>query len=233
MKINSSDALASIRQEALKALSVREQSNETVSEEAAGLEKGTPRMQILCCGGTGCKASESARIVENFRALLQEKGIADKVDVVVPGCFGFCEKGPIVKIIPDNTFYTSVRPADVEEIVTSHIIGGQKVERLLYKDPGTGEHISDSKHMNFYRKQMRIALRNCGFINPEDIREYIARDGYKALAAPDSPRGSSGRSPASSTPPTSMSCATPTRVTRAPSWTVPSWKAIPTPSSRR
>ena len=182
MKINSSDALASIRQEALKALSVREQSNETVSEEAAGLEKGTPRMQILCCGGTGCKASESARIVENFRASLQEKGIADKVDVVVPGCFGFCEKGPIVKIIPDNTFYTSVRPADVEEIVTSHIIGGRKVERLLYKDPGTGEHISDSKHMNFYRKQMRIALRNCGFINPEDIREYIARDGYKALA---------------------------------------------------
>ena len=182
MKINSSDALASIRQEALKALSVREKSNETVSEEAAGLEKGTPHMQILCCGGTGCKASESAKIVENFRSSLQEKGIADKVDVVVPGCFGFCEKGPIVKIIPDNTFYTSVRPSDVEEIVTSHIIGGQKVERLLYLDPHSGEHISDSKHMNFYRKQMRIALRNCGFINPEDIREYIARDGYKALA---------------------------------------------------
>ena len=171
MIINSPDALEGIRQEALKALSVRED-NYT----------GTPRLQILCCGGTGCKASESAKIVENFHASLQAHGIADKVDVIVPGCFGFCEKGPIVKIIPDNTFYTSVRPDDVEEIVTSHIIGGQKVERLLYQDPATGEHISDSKHMNFYRKQLRVALRNCGFINPEDIREYIARDGYKALA---------------------------------------------------
>ena len=90
-------------------------------------------MQILCCGGTGCKASESAKIVENIRSSLQEHGIADKVDVIVPGCFGFCEKGPIVKIVPDNTFYTSVRPADVEEIVTSHIIGGK--ENLEVRKP--------------------------------------------------------------------------------------------------
>ena len=138
MKINSPDALEGIRREALKALSVREESNKASAAEAAGLDKGTPHMQILCCGGTGCKASESAKIVDNFHASLQAHGIADKVDVVVPGCFGFCEKGPIVKIVPDNTFYTSVRPADVEEIVTSHIIAGNKVERLLYQDPGTG-----------------------------------------------------------------------------------------------
>ena len=182
MKINSSEALERIRKEAIKALKLREESNDSSSAQACGLEKGTPHIQILCCGGTGCKASESAKIVENFRKSLKDHNIADKVDVVVPGCFGFCEKGPIVKIVPDNTFYTSVRPEDAEEIIASHIIGGIKVKRLLYTDPGTGEHISDSKHMNFYRKQMRIALRNCGFINPEDIREYIARDGYKALS---------------------------------------------------
>ena len=157
MKIVSAEALEALRQEAVKALSIREESNRSDSAAASGLEKGTPHMQILCCGGTGCKASESAKIVQEFHNELEAHGIADRVEVVVPGCFGFCEKGPIVKIIPDNTFYTSVRPSDVGEIVTSHIIGGEKVERLLYLDPGSGQHIADSKHMNFYRKQLRIA----------------------------------------------------------------------------
>jgi len=182
MKITSAAQLEDLRRKAAQELAFREESNKALQTTACGLEKGTPHMQILCCGGTGCKASESARIVENFLSSLAAHGVADKVEVIVPGCFGFCEKGPIVKIIPDNTFYTSVRPDDVEEIVTTHILGGNKVERLLYKDPGSGEHISDSKHMNFYRKQLRIALRNCGFIDPENILEYIARDGYKALA---------------------------------------------------
>ena len=251
MKITSADVLEDIRQKAVKALSVREESNKVTAETACGLEKGTPHMQVLCCGGTGCKASESARIVENFRASLKEHGIADKVDVVVPGCFGFCEKGPIVKIVPDNTFYTSVRPEDVEEIVTSHIIGGEKVYRLLYLDPGSGQHVSDSKHMNFYRKQMRIALRNCGFIDPENILEYIARDGYKALAeslkrdsldvlADIKASGLRGRGGAGFptgvkweiarkfTLRTNTWSVMPTRETRAPSWTVPSWKETPT-----
>ena len=149
MKISSAEALESIRLEAARALQLREESNRSSSELSCGLEKGTAHMQILCCGGTGCKASESAKIVENLRASLKEHGIEDRVDVIVPGCFGFCEKGPIVKIVPDNTFYTSVKPEDVEEIVTSHIIGGEKVERLLYVDPRSGAHISDSKHMNF------------------------------------------------------------------------------------
>ena len=102
--------------------------------------------------------------------------------MVTTGCFGFCEKGPIVKVIPDNTFYTQVKPEDAEEIVAEHILKGRKVKRLLYENPETEEHVTDSKHMGFYQKQMRIALRNCGFIDPENIEEYIARDGYSALA---------------------------------------------------
>jgi NADH:ubiquinone oxidoreductase subunit F (NADH-binding)/(2Fe-2S) ferredoxin len=97
------------------------------------------------------------------------------------GCFGFCEKGPIVKVLPDNTFYTEVKPSDAKEIVAEHVVKGRKVNRLLYTDPTNKEHISDSKHMGFYQKQIRIALRNCGVINPENIDEYIARDGYQAL----------------------------------------------------
>jgi NADP-reducing hydrogenase subunit HndC len=143
---------------------------------------GTEHLQILICGGTGCKASDSHIIAERLQQALERNNIANKVDVITTGCFGFCEKGPIVKIIPDNTFYTQVIPDDADEIVGEHIIGGRKIERLLYIDPKTEKTVSDSKHMDFYRKQMRIALRNCGFIDPENIEEYIALDGYMALA---------------------------------------------------
>ncbi len=141
------------------------------------------KYHILICGGTGCHASESAKIKTNFETILAEKDLANDVQVIGTGCFGFCEKGPIVKILPDNTFYVQVKPENVEEIINEHIIKGRKVERLLYVDPKTQQHKEDSKHMGFYKKQMRIALRNCGFINPEDINEYIARDGYEALAS--------------------------------------------------
>ena len=104
------------------------------------------------------------------------------VEVVRTGCFGFCEKGPIVKILPDNTFYTQVKPEDAAEIVETHIVGNEKVYRLLYVDPKTNEHISDSKHMDFYKKQQRVALRNCGYIDPENIKSYIGQKGYQALA---------------------------------------------------
>src|SRR5574344_251218 len=140
------------------------------------------KMHLLCCGGTGCRASESAQIVTNLKEEIKKAGMDEDVHVVGTGCFGFCEKGPVVKVIPDNTFYTSVKPSDAEEIVREHIVKGRKVKRLLYEDPKTQTHISDSKHMGFYQKQLRIALRNCGFINPENIDEYIARDGYEALA---------------------------------------------------
>jgi len=138
-------------------------------------------MHLLVCGGTGCHASESDAIVWNLRDELEAKGLSEKVQVILTGCFGFCEKGPIVKVMPDNTFYVQVKPEDAQEIVEEHIIKGRKVTRLLYHDPKTKEAIGDSKHMGFFKKQLRIVLRNCGFINPENIDEYIARDGYMAL----------------------------------------------------
>lgn len=137
---------------------------------------------ILVCGGTGCRASQSETIIEALNQAIVDKGVTEQVQVIRTGCFGFCEQGPIVKIIPDNTFYVGVKPEDADQIIAEHIIKGRKVERLLFRAPLTGEHVSDSKHMDFYKKQIRIALRNCGFINPENIEEYIARDGYSALA---------------------------------------------------
>ena len=140
------------------------------------------KTHVLCCGGTGCKASASDEIIATFERLLKEKGLQDEVQVIRTGCFGFCEKGPIVKMLPDNTFYTQVKPEDVEKIINEHIIKGRKVTDLLYLDPENKQHVADSKHMGFYKKQLRIALRNCGFINPEDIDEYISRGGYEAIA---------------------------------------------------
>ncbi len=138
-------------------------------------------MHILICGGTGCRASASEAIQNNLQDALKAKGLEEEVQVVMTGCFGFCEKGPIVKILPDNTFYIEVKPEDAEEIIEEHIIKGRKVMRLLYTDPDKKEVVSDSKHMGFYKKQIRIALRNCGFINPENIDEFIGTDGYAAL----------------------------------------------------
>jgi NADP-reducing hydrogenase subunit HndC len=140
------------------------------------------KMHLLVCGGTGCKASESEQIKENLLEELEKHNLNDEVQVVMTGCFGFCEKGPIVKILPDNTFYVQVKPEDAASIVEEHLIKGRKVTHLLYQDPETELSVSDSKHMDFYKKQVRIALRNCGFIDPENIEEYIARDGYAALA---------------------------------------------------
>ncbi|MEI7662203.1 MAG: NADH-ubiquinone oxidoreductase-F iron-sulfur binding region domain-containing protein [Bacteroidota bacterium] len=139
------------------------------------------KYHMLVCGGTGCHASKSDEILKNFQELIRMKGLETEVQVIKTGCFGFCEKGPIVKMMPDNTFYIQVKPEDCAEILEEHIIKGRKVNRLLYQDPETKEFKSDSKHMGFYKKQIRIALRNCGFINPENINEYIARDGYQAL----------------------------------------------------
>ena len=182
MKVLTIHDLKTIRKRAEGTLLLREESNEAVTEQCCGLALGTEHLQILICGGTGCKASDSHIIAERLQQALEKNNIADKVDIITTGCFGFCEKGPIVKIIPDNTFYTQVVPDDADEIVGEHIIGGRKIERLLYIDPKTEKTVSDSKHMDFYRKQMRIALRNCGFIDPENIEEYIALDGYMALA---------------------------------------------------
>ena len=123
---------------------------------------------VLICGGTGCLSSKSAAIGKNIEEALKEKGIND-VQVIKTGCFGFCEKGPIVKIMPDNTFYVEVKPEDAGRIVEEHIIKGEQIENLLYKDPVTKERIHEGEKMGFYKKQMRIALRNCGLIDPENI----------------------------------------------------------------
>ena len=113
--------------------------------------------------------------------ILKARGYENEVNIIKTGCFGFCEQGPIVKIEPDNVFYVRVGPKDAKDIIDEHIIKGRRVERLLYKDPKENETINKQEDMPFYKKQLRIALRNCGLINPEDIYEYIAFGGYEAL----------------------------------------------------
>ncbi|EYD69666.1 NAD(P)-dependent iron-only hydrogenase diaphorase component flavoprotein [Fusobacterium necrophorum subsp. funduliforme B35] len=137
--------------------------------------------KIYICGGTGCISSKSKRLKENIEAILASNHLENKVEVRLTGCFGFCEKGPIVKIMPDNTFYTEVNPRDAIEIVETHIIHGKKIERLLYQDPKTGEIVHDAENMNFYRKQERRVLRNCGLINPESIEDYLEEGGFLAI----------------------------------------------------
>lgn len=139
------------------------------------------RTNIMVCGGTGCLASESDKVIKNLELIIKARGYGEEVKVVRTGCFGFCEQGPIVKIEPDNVFYVRVGPKDAKEIIDEHIIKGRKVERLLYQEPSEKEKIDRQEDMPFYKKQLRVALRNCGLINPEDIYEYIALGGYEAL----------------------------------------------------
>ena len=139
----------------------------------------TREKHILVCHGTGCTSSKSPQILENFKKILKEKNI-DNVRVIKTGCFGLCAKGPIVIIRPEDTFYAMVTPDDCEEIIQTHIIEGKRVERLLCKDID-GTKVQKLDELTFYKKQKRIALKNCGVINPENIDEYIAFDGYKAL----------------------------------------------------
>ena len=140
---------------------------------------GVREKHILVCNGTGCTSSKSPQILENFKRIIKEKNI-ENVRVIKTGCFGLCAKGPIVIIRPEDTFYALVKPEDCEEIINTHILEGKKVERLLCKDID-GKKVNSLDELNFYKKQKRIALKNCGVINPEDIDEYIAFDGYKAL----------------------------------------------------
>ena len=136
---------------------------------------------ILVCGGTGCESSKSDEI---YRTLIKEaelQGVKDDVQVVKTGCFGFCEKGPIVKVLPSDSFYVEVKPEDAKEIIAEQVVKGREVKRLLYKkDQKTADNVK-VQDIEFYQKQFHIVLRNCGVINPENIEEYIARDGYVAL----------------------------------------------------
>jgi len=141
----------------------------------------TNKKVLLVCGGTGCVSSNSEKIIENLESEIKAAGLSQDVSVSLTGCFGFCAKGPIVKVYPDNVFYVQVKPEDANEIVKSHIVGGTPVQRLLFEEPSTKKKVTQHDEIDFYKKQLRIALRNCGYINPEKIDEYIASDGYLGL----------------------------------------------------
>ena len=162
------EEIRKIREEKRKELDLR-----------VNLKANTVEKHILVCHGTGCTSSKSPQIIENFRKIIDEKQIKN-VKVIQTGCFGLCAKGPIVIIRPEDVFYAMVKPEDCEEIINTHIVNGQLVERLLCKDIDKTT-VQRLDELNFYKKQKRIALKNCGVIDPENIDEYIAFDGYKAL----------------------------------------------------
>lgn len=162
------EEISKIRKAKRKELDLR------VNIKAEGRER-----HILVCNGTGCTSSKSPKIIEKFNQIIKEKNI-ENVRVVKTGCFGLCAKGPIVIIRPEDTFYAMVEIADCEEIIQKHIMDGEIVNRLLCKDID-GTRVNRLDELNFYKKQKRIALKNCGVINPDDIEEYIAFDGYVAL----------------------------------------------------
>ena len=139
------------------------------------------RSHILVCTGTGCTSSNSLKIIEAFERELEAQGMAKEAQVVKTGCFGLCAMGPIVMIYPEGACYTKVTPADVPEIVSEHIVKGRIVQRLLHMESDEGGTATSLSETTFYKHQLRIALRNCGVINPEDIDEYIGVDGYAAL----------------------------------------------------
>ncbi|MBO5022766.1 MAG: NADH-quinone oxidoreductase subunit NuoF [Clostridia bacterium] len=139
------------------------------------------RIHVLICGGTGCTSSNSVKIADLMKDELAKAGIADEVKVVLTGCFGLCALGPIMIVYPEGIFYSAVKLEDVPEIVNEHLVKGNIVERLLYTDEITGEHVHSLMDTRFYKSQKRVALRNCGNIDPENIEEYIAKDGYAAL----------------------------------------------------
>ena len=142
------------------------------------------RSHVLVCGGTGCTSSGSLYVSNRFEALIKEKKLDKEIKVVRTGCFGLCEQGPIVIVYPEGSFYSRIKVEDVDEIVAEHLIKGRVVERLLYKEGVKGEETASASldNIGFYKKQMRVALKNCGVIDPENIDEYIAMDGYQALA---------------------------------------------------
>ena len=166
--MKSLEEIKKIREEKRKELDLR-----------VNLKASTTEKHILVCHGTGCTSSKSPKIIENFRKILEEKNITN-VRVIQTGCFGLCAKGPIVIIRPEDTFYAMVKPEDCEEIIQTHIVEGKTVDRLLCKDVDNTL-VNRLDELNFYKKQKRIALKNCGVIDPENIDEYIAFDGYKAL----------------------------------------------------
>ena len=175
MKLKDTAALNALRAKSLALLE-----NRRVSIPISTMDAQSKPRHIMVCGGTGCHASDSPEIAKLLKEKLERRGLSDQVEVLQTGCFGFCEKGPIFEIHPDNTLYVEVSTADVADIVEEHFIQGKQLERLLYIEPNTEKRFASD--LPFYHSQLRIALRNCSYIAPEDIREYIAADGYQAIA---------------------------------------------------
>ncbi|MBQ9276161.1 MAG: NAD(P)H-dependent oxidoreductase subunit E, partial [Clostridia bacterium] len=140
------------------------------------------KRHIVLCGGTGCLSSHSDEIRAKFEKVIKGRGLEDKVTVNQVGCFGFCSQGPFVKIYPEDTLYRMVKIDDVEDIVETDIVKGEIVERLLYVDPSTKEKVTKQDDINFYKKQVRIALHGCGSINPEKIEEGLGAGAFRGLA---------------------------------------------------
>ncbi|HPX65833.1 MAG TPA: NADH-quinone oxidoreductase subunit NuoF [Anaerolineaceae bacterium] len=170
------------RIESFEQLKQKYEEYKSLVEVRADLDYDGDQKFILVCGGTGCVSSKSLQIVENFNNLIKEHGVQDKVRASISGCFGFCEKGPIVKVFPENVFYVQVTPDDAKEIFEKHIMNDEVVDRLLYVEPVTQQRMHDSLEMPFYRRQMRVALRHCGLIDPEIIEEYLGVGGYQSMA---------------------------------------------------
>ena len=139
------------------------------------------KKQILVCGGAGCNSNLSEEIVDNIKLELEALALENDVQVIKSGCFGLCGLGPVVKVMPDDVIYSKVTPDDSSEIVNEHIVKGKRIERLIYTDPLTKKPVFTSDEIKSYKKQLRIVLRNCGIIDPEDIEEAIANDAYLAL----------------------------------------------------
>ena len=140
------------------------------------------KRHVVLCGGTGCLSSRSDEITAEFNKLIAEKNLGDKVTVNQVGCFGFCSQGPFVKIYPEDTLYRLVQLEDVAEIVEKDLIGGEVIDRLLYVDPNTAQKVTKQDDINFYKKQVRVALHGCGSINPENIKESIGAGAFQGLA---------------------------------------------------
>ena len=151
------------------------------AEEAKKYEGQTFRKNVLICGGTGCTSSDSEKLIAKMKEELAKAGLDKEVNVVRTGCFGLCALGPIMIVYPEGSFYSRVKVEDIPRIVEEHLKGGKVVKELLYDETVDGDRIKSLNETTFYAKQKRVALRNCGVINPEDIKEYIAVDGYKAL----------------------------------------------------
>ncbi|SHJ75557.1 NADH-ubiquinone oxidoreductase-F iron-sulfur binding region domain-containing protein [Tepidibacter formicigenes] len=171
--LKSIEDLKNLKDESLKSISLRLKNS--------NVEKEIDKYHILVCTGTGCTSSKSNLVREKLENEIIKRNLQDKVKVFKTGCFGFCKLGPILVVHPDRTFYVKVDPDDVDDILDSHISKGKIVEKLLYHSPQNDEVQKTIDEIDFFNHQMRIALRNCGVINPEDIKEYIAMDGYMAL----------------------------------------------------